>query len=42
MIIEGQAVLLYGNPRLTRYIDITLGVGIEKLDEILFLIKKYN
>jgi hypothetical protein len=27
MIIGGQAVLLYGEPRLTRDIDITLGVG---------------
>ena len=26
MIIGGQAVLLYGRPRLTRDIDITLGV----------------
>lgn len=26
MIIGGQAVLLYGNPRLTRDVDITLGV----------------
>jgi predicted nucleotidyltransferase len=31
MIIGGQAVLLYGEPRLTKDIDITLGVGIEKL-----------
>jgi predicted nucleotidyltransferase len=31
MIIGGQAVLLYGEPRLTKDIDITLGVGIEEL-----------
>ncbi len=31
MIIGGQAVLLYGSPRLTKDIDITLGVGTEKL-----------
>jgi predicted nucleotidyltransferase len=31
MIIGGQAVLLYGEPRLTKDIDITLGVGVEKL-----------
>ena len=31
MIIGGQAVLLYGEPRLTKDIDITLGIGIEKL-----------
>ena len=34
MIIGGQAVLLYGEPRLTKDIDITLGIGIEKLAEI--------
>ena len=27
MIIGGQAVLIYGEPRLTRDIDITLGIG---------------
>jgi hypothetical protein len=27
MIIGGQAVLLYGEPRLTKDIDITLGRG---------------
>lgn len=31
MIIGGQAVLLYGEPRLTKDVDITLGVGIEEL-----------
>jgi len=35
MIIGGQAVLLYGEPRLTRDIDITLGVNIDRLDAIL-------
>ncbi len=34
MIIGGQAVLIYGEPRLTRDIDITLGVGIEKARDI--------
>jgi hypothetical protein len=34
MIIGGQAVLLYGEPRLTRDIDITLGVNIDRLDAI--------
>jgi len=34
MIIGGQAVLLYGEPRLTKDIDITLGVGIEEFDGI--------
>jgi len=35
MIIGGQAVLLYGEPRLTRDIDITLGVSAEHLDRLL-------
>jgi len=34
MVIGGQAVLLYGEPRLTRDIDITLGIGVDKLDII--------
>ena len=34
MIIGGQAVLLYGEPRLTKDIDITLGVGVEELPVI--------
>lgn len=34
MIIGGQAVLLYGEPRLTKDIDITLGVGPEALGEV--------
>ena len=35
MVIGGQAVLLYGEPRLTRDIDITLGVTTERLDDVL-------
>jgi len=31
IVVGGQAVLLYGEPRLTKDIDITLGVGIDKL-----------
>lgn len=34
MIIGGQAVLLYGEPRLTKDIDITLGVGVDRLGEM--------
>lgn len=34
MIIGGQAVLLYGNPRMTKDIDITLGVDVEELERI--------
>ncbi len=30
MVIGGQAVLLYGEPRLTRDIDITLGIGTDE------------
>lgn len=35
MIIGGQAVLLYGEPRLTRDVDITLGVNIDRADDVL-------
>lgn len=34
MVIGGQAVLLYGEPRLTRDIDITLGTGVKDLHKI--------
>jgi predicted nucleotidyltransferase len=34
MIIGGQAVLLYGIPRLTKDIDITLGVSTDRLADI--------
>ena len=34
MVIGGQAVLIYGEPRLTRDIDITLGVGTEGLPAV--------
>ncbi len=39
MIIGGQAVLIYGEPRLTKDIDITLGVGVEKLDKVISIAK---
>ena len=39
MIIGGQAVLLYGEPRLTRDIDVTLGIGIDGLDRVLNSVK---
>lgn len=35
MIIGGQAVLLYGEPRLTKDIDITLGVDTDRTGDIL-------
>ena len=39
MVIGGQAVLLYGEPRLTRDIDITLGVGPDRLSDLLIVAK---
>lgn len=39
MIIGGQAVLLYGEPRLTRDIDVTLGVNANHIDELLTVIQ---
>jgi predicted nucleotidyltransferase len=35
MIIGGQAILLYGEPRLTKDIDVTLGLGTEGLDRVM-------
>lgn len=40
MVIGGQAVLLYGEPRLTKDIDITLGVSTESFDKIEKLVTK--
>lgn len=37
MLIGGQATLLYGEPRLTRDIDVTLGIGPERWTEIVEL-----
>lgn len=42
MIIGGQAVLLYGEPRVTRDIDIALGVDTNRLDEMLQLAGKLS
>jgi hypothetical protein len=38
MVIGGQAVLVYGEPRFTKDIDITLGAGIDRLEEVLKLV----
>ncbi|MEO0559227.1 MAG: nucleotidyl transferase AbiEii/AbiGii toxin family protein [Bacteroidota bacterium] len=38
MVIGGQAVLLYGAPRLTQDIDITLGVAPDRLTDVLDLL----
>lgn len=35
MVIGGQAVLLHGEPRMTRDIDVTVGIGTEKIDQML-------
>lgn len=35
MVVGGQAVLLYGEPRLTRDVDVTLGVGPDRLPLVL-------
>jgi predicted nucleotidyltransferase len=35
MIIGGQAVLLYGSPRLTKDIDITLGLSVDELQLVI-------
>ncbi len=42
MVIGGQAVLLYGEPRLTRDIDITLDVNIDRLDSLLALARRLS
>ncbi len=35
MVVGGQAVLLHGEPRLTRDIDMTLAAGPDRLDDVL-------
>jgi len=35
MVIGGQAVLVYGEPRLTKDIDVTLGADLERLQDVL-------
>lgn len=40
MVIGGQAVLLYGSPRLTRDIDITLGVDTDFYEDLVDLCEK--
>jgi hypothetical protein len=40
MIIGGQAVLLYGEPRLTKDIDITLGVDLTQLQNVLSAVRE--
>ncbi len=40
MIVGGQAVLLYGEPRLTRDVDVTLGVSTDALPRVLDVAEK--
>ena len=42
MVIGGQAVLLYGEPRLTRDIDISLGVGVDRLGDMRALVDRLS
>lgn len=35
MLIGGQAVLVHGEPRVTRDVDVTLGVDIDRLEDVL-------
>ncbi len=35
MIIGGQAVLIYGEPRITKDIDVTLGVDVDRMADVL-------
>jgi len=42
MVIGGQAVLLYGEPRLTKDIDITLGVGVDRLGEMKAIVDRLS
>lgn len=39
MVIGGQAVLLYGDPRLTKDIDITLGIDVDGLPKVERIVK---
>lgn len=42
MIIGGQAVLLYGEPRLTKDIGITLGVGLDCFEKMRGIVARLN
>jgi hypothetical protein len=42
MIIGGQAILLYGEPRLTRDIDITIGADTDRLNDLLTLTRELH
>ncbi len=40
MLIGGQAVLFYGEPRLTQDVDVTLGAGPEHLTDLLAVVER--
>src|SRR5215472_15466543 len=42
MVICGQAVLIHGEPRLTRDIDITLGAGPDQVGEVLDIVRSWG
>jgi hypothetical protein len=42
MVVGGQAVLLHGEPRLTRDVDITLGAGSDEVGEVLELVRGWG
>jgi hypothetical protein len=42
MVIGGHAVLLYGEPRLTKDIDITLGVGIDRVADVVAVVERLS
>ena len=42
MVIGGQALLIYGEPRLTKDIGITLGVGVGRLNDILAMVRGFR
>jgi hypothetical protein len=42
MVIGGQAVLLYGEPGLTKDIDITLGLGINGFEDLKGIVQKLS
>ncbi len=42
MIIGGQSVAVHGEPRFTKDVDITVGVGLERLEDILDVAKEFQ
>jgi hypothetical protein len=42
MVVGGQAVLLHGEPRLTRDVDVTLGTGPDRVPEVLGAVSEWG